>query len=84
MNDMQIHATVLQVLREVAPDADVERLDPGRRLRDQLDYFDSMDCLDFVEGLHEAFAIDISELDYPRLATLAGCIDYLKARLDRR
>ena len=41
---------------------------------------DSMDLLNFVIGLHKELAVDIPETDYPRLATLDGCVDYLAAR----
>ncbi len=36
-----------------------------------------MDFLNFITALHEALGVDIPEADYPRLATLAGCIEYL-------
>lgn len=84
MSDAPIRDTVLRALGEAVPDADVGHLDPDRRLRGQLDYFDSIDFLNFVEGLHKAFNLDIPERDYPHLATLAGCVDYLQTRLAAR
>jgi len=30
-----------------------------------------------VIGVHKEFKIEIPEADYPRLATLEGCIDYI-------
>ena len=47
-------------------------------LREELD-IDSMDFLNFVIGLHERTGIDVPERDYPKLATLAGCVSYLSA-----
>ncbi len=44
--------------------------------RDQLD-LDSMDLLNFVVALHATLQVEIPERDYPRLATLDSCVDYL-------
>ncbi|MBZ5703592.1 MAG: hypothetical protein LAN84_17305, partial [Acidobacteriia bacterium] len=46
--------------------------------RDQLD-IDSMDLLNFVIALHQELHVEIPEADYPKLATLQGCVDYLFA-----
>jgi hypothetical protein len=32
-----------------------------------------------VIGVHHAFHVDIPEVDYPKLATLEGCVHYLAA-----
>jgi acyl carrier protein len=72
----EIRAVVLRVLGDIAPEADPSALRSDVALRDQLDV-DSMDLLNFVIGLHAAFRVDIPEADYPRLATLDGCVDYL-------
>ena len=74
-----IRATVLRVLGEIAPEADPASLEPGVAFRDQLD-LDSMDVLNFVVGLHEALGVEIPEADYPKLATLDGCVGYLTTR----
>jgi acyl carrier protein len=76
----EIRATVLQVLGEIAPEADLTALDPRGELRRQLD-LDSMDVLNFVVGLHEAFHVDIAEADYPKYATLHGCVEQLASRM---
>lgn len=74
-----IRDTVLRVLGEIAPEADLPALKPGVPFRDQLD-LDSMDLLNVVVGLHGALGVDIPEADYPRLATLDGCVEYLASR----
>jgi acyl carrier protein len=79
VTDPEIRDLVLNVLGAIAPEADLEHLDPGISFRDQLD-IDSMDFLNFVIAVHERLGIDIPEADYPRLASLAGAIDYLRAR----
>ena len=78
MTKEKIRATVLRVLGDIAPEADPASLKPDVDLREQLD-LDSMDILNFVVGLHAALGVEIPEADYPKLATLDGCLDYLTA-----
>jgi acyl carrier protein len=78
----EIQALVRSALSEVAPEADLATLDPGARLRDQLD-IDSVDFLNFIVGVHARLGVDIPEADYPRLSTLEGCVSYLDERLPR-
>jgi len=79
MTAEEITATVLEVLGQIAPEADLTQLRPDVAIRDQLD-IDSMDFLNFVIALHERLHIDIPETDYPKVATLSGCVAYLAAR----
>lgn len=72
----EIRATVLRTLGEIAPEAELSALKADVSFRDQLDV-DSMDLLNLVIALHTALHVDIPEADYPRLATLDGCVDYL-------
>ena len=76
MTPDDIRAAVLRALGGVAPEADLEHLKSDVGFREQLD-IDSMDFLNFVIALHKAFRIEIPEKDYPKLATLDGCIAYL-------
>lgn len=72
----RIDQTVLDSLSAVAPDADSAALAPDRPFRDQMD-FDSVDFLNFVMKLENAFGIRVPELDYPQLISLDGCRAYL-------
>ena len=74
-----LRTTVLRTLGDIAPETDLETVKPDVPLRDQLD-LDSMDMLNFVVALHDATGVDIPEADYPQLATLDACVDYLDAR----
>jgi acyl carrier protein len=40
-----------------------------------------MDSLNFVVGLHSTLGVEIPESDYPKLATLDGCVEYLMAEV---
>ncbi len=79
MTDDGVRATVLSVLGEIAPEADLGGVRGDVPLREQLD-LDSMDLLNFVVGLHTALDVDIPERDYGRLTTLDACVAYLEER----
>ncbi len=73
-----LRQTVLRILGGIAPEADLTMLKPDISFRDQLD-IDSMDFLNFVLALHKEFGVEIPESDYPKYATLNGCIAQLSA-----
>lgn len=75
-----IRAVVLRLLADRAPEIDFAQIRPDRPLRDQID-LDSMDYLNFLVALHKELGISVPEKDYPKLATLNGCIDYLASRV---
>jgi acyl carrier protein len=70
---------VRKVLREVAPDADLDRVSPDQTLEESLG-LDSLDFIRFVAGLHELAGIEVPERDYPHLLTIEGCVTYLTSR----
>lgn len=72
----EIRQTVLRLLGEIAPEADLTALKPGVSFRDQLD-IDSMDFLNFVIMIHKTFGVEIPEADYPKYGTLNGCVEQL-------
>jgi acyl carrier protein len=77
----EIRGRVIQCLGEIAPEADLALLRADTPLRDQLD-IDSMDFLNFVIGLDRSLGVAVPEGEYPRIATLDGCVDYLVEQLD--
>jgi len=40
-----------------------------------------MDFLNFVTAIHHRLSIDIPEIDYPKLVTLNGAVEYLTTHL---
>ncbi len=76
----QVKKIILDIIALVAPDADLSEVKADVGLRDQLD-MDSMDFLDIVMELRKRFKVEVPKEDYPRLATLAGCIEYLTPKL---
>jgi acyl carrier protein len=75
----QLRSTVLQALREVAPEVTGEEIDPDLPLQEQID-LDSMDFLNFMIALGERTGVEIPERDYQDVATLDGCVAYLAAK----
>ena len=76
----EIKNVILEIIQDIDDEADLENLNPGEALRDQLD-LDSMDFLDIVMELRKRYQIQIPEADYPQLATLDSCVNYLIPRL---
>ncbi len=75
----ELARTVLRLLGEIAPEADLTTIKPDVSFREQMD-IDSMDFLNFVIALHEALHVEIPEADYPKLTTLDACVAYVLAR----
>ena len=80
MTREQIKEIIFRVLGEIAPEADLTHIKPDVSFRDQLD-IDSMDFLNFVIAIHKETRIDIPEIDYPKLLSLNGCLDYLASKI---
>jgi acyl carrier protein len=83
MSNIDVDAVLREELGNIAPEVDLKTIDPSADLREALD-IDSMDFLNFVAAIHHRLGLDIPELDYPKLGTLAGALDYLKAKLADR
>ena len=82
MNETDIRVILQEELGNIAPEMDLQKLDPGADLREALD-IDSMDFLNFIIALHRRLGVDIPELDYPKLMTLSGAVSYLKLKLQK-
>ncbi|MBS1812035.1 MAG: acyl carrier protein [Acidobacteria bacterium] len=79
--EVELQATVLRLLGDIAPEADLTSLNPVLSIRDQLD-IDSMDFLNFVIALDKELHIAVPETDYTKIATLDGCVAYCLQRLE--
>lgn len=80
MTTEQIRATILRVLGEIAPNADIEGVDPNVSFHDQYE-IDSIDFLRLMTSLEKELQVTILDFDYPKLSTLQGCEDYLRPQL---
>ena len=81
MNTERARHVLTEAIGLVAPEVDVERLDPTASLREQAD-LDSMDFLELVALLADALHADIPEDDYGQLDTIDSGVAYLAARLE--
>jgi acyl carrier protein len=80
VNDTDIKARVVEIIRTVAPEVEAGELRADRPLRDQVD-LDSMDWLRVIVGVHEKLRVDIPEADYAKLRTLDDWARYLGPRM---
>ena len=80
MKREEIRAVVLGSLGQVAPELNLETIDPHASIRDQYD-LDSVDYLNFIVAIHTKTGIDIPEVDYPKLVTLDDCVEYVTRAL---
>lgn len=78
MTKEEIRSTVLRILGEIAPEADLNKLKPDVSFRDQLD-IDSMDFLNFVIALNEELHVSIPESEYAKLSSLNSCVELLSS-----
>jgi acyl carrier protein len=76
MQATDISQAILDIISSIAPDEDTSNVKPDVRLRDQLD-LDSMDFLDIVMELRKRYGVEVPEEDYPKLASLNSCVEYL-------
>jgi acyl carrier protein len=74
-----IRQAVVDAIHGVAPEADFDRVDAARSLREQLD-LDSFDWLNVLIALHGALGVEIPETDYAKVDTLDALVGYLAQR----
>jgi len=76
--DHALHA-VTTVLLDIAPDVDLQAIDPSARLRDEAD-IDSMDFLKLLTGLKERTGVEVPEQHYEQVTSLDGLLACLVGR----
>jgi acyl carrier protein len=79
LTDEQARDAVTAAVLRIVPDAEVDTLDDDEPIRDAFE-LDSMDFLSFVELLSAGSGARIDEEDYPRLTTMADCVEFLTHR----
>jgi len=80
MNRDMLQKKIIEKLSDIAPEVEADSIDVKVNLRDQFD-FDSMDFHHFMIALHKEFNIEIPEVDYPKLLSLDGCVNYISGKL---
>jgi acyl carrier protein len=67
---------IAAALRRIAPEADIDSIDPRAELREELD-LDSMDFLNLAIEIGSRTSVEVPEDDYDQVATLERFIAYL-------
>ena len=76
MTEEEIKKTIFQLLKQIAPDTEPEKLKPEDNIRNSLE-IDSFDALQFVVALDEHVGIETPEADYGKIATLKSLVNYI-------
>jgi acyl carrier protein len=76
MNETELRQTIFKLLRQIAPDSEPEKLQPGDDIRHTLE-IDSFDALQFVVALDEQLGIQTPEEDYGKIGTLKNLVAYI-------
>jgi acyl carrier protein len=82
MTDTEIRALILELICEIAPEADPASAGDRDDIREIFD-LDSMDFTNLIAAIHGRTSVDIPEADYNRLFTLQGAVAYLQEGLTR-
>ena len=80
MTREELRQAVFEAVARLAQEAALASLSPKARLRDDLD-LDSFDFVQLITAIDERLGITVPEVDYGKLETLEGCLDYLEAKL---
>ena len=82
MSDDELKALILREVGNIAPEIDLEQIDPASNLREQVD-LDSMDMLNLLIAIHGATGVDIPEADYAKMASVDDAVAYLRTRVSQ-
>ncbi len=83
MTKEECKQVVLDIIKDIAPDEDLSNVKADVALREQLE-LDSMDFLDIVMELRKQHGIEVPEADYPQLASLDSCAEYLTPKFNAK
>jgi acyl carrier protein len=78
VNTTDARALLTRLVGRIAPDVDLDEVDPDAPLQEALD-LDSMDFLNLVSAVDDEVGLAIPERDYPSLSTVAGFVGYVAA-----
>ncbi len=72
----QIREILKRELKNLAPEADLDALDPTVDIREELD-IDSFDFARYITAISEALSVDVPDQDALKLSTLERAEQYL-------
>lgn len=78
-NKHRLKTLISRIVLDIAPEADIESLDPNEDIKEELD-LDSIDFMRLLESLTLETGIVISESDYEKVNTLQSMIEYIESK----
>jgi acyl carrier protein len=82
MTDAEIRALILELICEIAPEANTASVSDHDDIREFFD-LDSMDFANLIIALHKRSNVNVPETDYNKLFTLETAVPYLRDALAR-
>ncbi|MEK8095529.1 acyl carrier protein [Methylocystis sp. IM3] len=80
MTSDEIRSLLLQLISDIAPEADPSSVADDADIREAFD-LDSMDFANLVVAIHKRTGVNIPEVDYRKLFTIGGAIAYVEKAL---
>ena len=77
---MDPRQVILDAIERIAPDVDASAVPDDVDFREEAE-LDSMDFLSVLNAIQEATGVEVPEIDYAQIMTIAQFTDYLSARL---
>jgi acyl carrier protein len=78
-NKLALQTLICRLILDIAPEVDIESLDPNEELREELD-LDSIDFMKLLEAVSLETSITISESDYDQVQSLQSMVSYIENR----
>jgi len=70
---------VCKLILDIAPEADVQHLDPNEEFREELD-LDSMDFMNLLDLILKETGVNVPERDYVKVNSLQSLTEYIATR----
>ena len=80
MTHDELKRVLLEEIGNIAPEVDIATMHEDADLREALD-IDSISFLNLIIALRSRLGVDVPEIDYPKLRSLHGALEYLGARI---
>ncbi len=80
MTNDPIQTAILKQLYAIAPDIDINDINPSADLRDEFD-INSMDFLNLITALGKRYDLQMPEADYEQMRSLTDLVKYLQEKV---
>lgn len=80
MTREEVRQAVIDIIIDIAPEAELDGLEDSKPLRDQIG-LDSMDFLDIVMELRKRYNVEVPQEEYPELESMDSTVNYLLPKM---